>query len=86
MLCAQQDTFWWIMVGGLALLYVIATVRIAMSARRLGRNPVAWFVISLLFTALPAMIVFHGDHANAQRTAAKRAARDRKAKRPGPRQ
>ncbi|MDY6913884.1 MAG: hypothetical protein SVT52_05455 [Planctomycetota bacterium] len=47
----------WFVVGVLGLLYVITCLRVAMLARRLGRKPVAWFFITLFFTAIPAVAV-----------------------------
>lgn len=38
--------------------YVFTCARIARHAGRLGRSTVAWFVITLGLTALPAMVLF----------------------------
>lgn len=39
------------------LLYIVTVIRVARWARRTGRNPVLWFFITLLFTAIPAAVV-----------------------------
>jgi DNA-directed RNA polymerase subunit RPC12/RpoP len=47
-----------VFIGAAVVLYVIMSVRVARQMRRLGRSPVRWFVITLLFTAIPASFVF----------------------------
>ena len=42
-------------------LYVLTCVRVALGARRVGRNPVLWFFITLALTAVPACILFARD-------------------------
>ncbi|MHC4981984.1 MAG: hypothetical protein ACYTF6_02310 [Planctomycetota bacterium] len=54
-MCAMTN-FQWVLIGCLAGLYLLTCVRVAMSARRLGQNPVLWFFITLFFTAIPAAI------------------------------
>ena len=51
----------WILVALAATVYLATCARAAMAARRLGRRPLAWFWITLLGTAIPAMIVFGLD-------------------------
>ena len=52
----------WVLVAGLAALYVLTSVRVALSFRRTGRNPVAWFFITLFFTAVPAAVYMAWCH------------------------
>lgn len=49
----------WTLVILLAVVWVISSLRIALHARKIGRNPWLWFFITLCFTALPALIVFN---------------------------
>ncbi|MFP4106704.1 MAG: hypothetical protein ACLFVU_11515 [Phycisphaerae bacterium] len=58
----EINEFYWAFLVVAAVLYVIATFRMALAAKRHGRSPVLWFFISLFFTALPATYVFHKDH------------------------
>ena len=57
----------WPLLGLLAGLYLFTCVRVAHQARRIGRNPVAWFFITLFLTAIPATIIFVRDQSSAQR-------------------
>ncbi|MFB3891316.1 MAG: hypothetical protein ACE15C_04755 [Phycisphaerae bacterium] len=45
----------WVLVGAF---YVYLCFRIAMHARKRGRSLVAWFLITLFFTAVPAAVMF----------------------------
>jgi uncharacterized membrane protein len=56
----------WLIIGVLAVLYLVMTVRLAMWAHRNGHNGYLWFALSLLFTALPAMIYFRLLYARRQ--------------------
>ena len=47
----------WVLIGVLALLYVVMCVRIARRVGRTGRSAVLWFFTTFALTALPAAIV-----------------------------
>ena len=51
----------WIVVAIAAATYVATAVRAAMAAGRFGRRWPVWLAITLLGTAIPAMIVFYRD-------------------------
>ncbi|MFW6133492.1 MAG: hypothetical protein ACOC8F_06305 [Planctomycetota bacterium] len=46
----------WTLVAALAALYAATCIRVALVMRRAGHNPWAWFVITLLLTAIPATV------------------------------
>jgi len=52
----------WLIVAAMAVLWVISAVRIAVHARRIGRRAALWFCITLLLTAIPALIVFNLEY------------------------
>ncbi len=52
---------WWY-IAALIAVYILASVRVAMHAGKIGRNPFFWFFISILFTAIPAMILFNYEY------------------------
>ena len=58
-------TLTWLIAAG--VMYLLLCLRIALHARRLGRNAIAWFFITLFFTALPAMILFIRSSIQAQK-------------------
>ena len=47
----------WLLVGLLAALYLMTCFRVAFAMGRIGRSRVKWFFLTLLLTAIPAMIV-----------------------------
>ena len=47
----------WAVIGVAGALYVVMSVRIARNMGRIGYNPIAWFFINVVATAIPAMIV-----------------------------
>ena len=56
------STIQWMLVAALAVLYLVTCLRVARQMRRIGRSPVRWFFITLLFTAIPASICFLWDN------------------------
>lgn len=53
-----MSTLDYMLLGLLVLMYLFMCVRVAMAAPALDRSAVRWFFISLLLTAIPALIVF----------------------------
>jgi hypothetical protein len=47
----------WILLGMLAVMYVLSCVRVAMRMHAIGRSGVMWFFITLCLTFVPALIV-----------------------------
>ena len=47
----------WFWIGLLMLLYIFTCVRVARQLGRIGRSTTAWFLITLVCTAIPAAIV-----------------------------
>ena len=50
------------LIAALVVVYVLMSVRIALHAKRIGRSSVRWFLISVFFTAIPAMILFNYEY------------------------
>lgn len=61
----DPDQWPWLIV--LAILYVLTCGMVAYQASRRGRRAVAWFIITLLFTAIPAAILFVMDASRTRR-------------------
>ena len=55
------DRFQIVLLVILASLYVATCVRVALRARKSGRNGLKWFFITLFLTAIPAAIVASRD-------------------------
>ena len=55
----QLGPFQWLLVSMLAALYVFMTYRLAAWAHRNGHNGIFWFILSLLLTAVPALLYFN---------------------------
>jgi len=51
----------WPLIVLAAVIYVITCVHMAAQMRRIGRNPITWFFLSLFFTAIPgaAVLLYH---------------------------
>jgi hypothetical protein len=54
--------FRWVALAILVLLYVLTSARVARQLHRTGHNGILWFLITLIFTAIPASIVLARDH------------------------
>ena len=48
--------FQWALIACAAVLYLLTCVRVALALRRIRKNPVLWFLITLFFTAIPASL------------------------------
>jgi len=55
---ALTETQWFLLILAAAV-WTASSVRIALYARKTGRNAVLWFVVTFLLTAIPALIVFN---------------------------
>ena len=67
-----MGTTHWVFLGLIAAAYVGMCVRIARRVGRTGRNPVAWFFITLVLTAIPAGVVLLRRGASQPRPASER--------------
>lgn len=47
----------WILLALLVILYLVSCLRVAARMGAIGRNPVLWFLLTLVLTFLPALIV-----------------------------
>ncbi|MFP3937222.1 MAG: hypothetical protein ACLFVW_02690 [Phycisphaerae bacterium] len=47
----------WILLGVLALLYVVSCARVGMRMAAIGRNGVMWFFITMFLTFIPALVI-----------------------------
>ena len=57
----------WLIVTLIALLWVAVALRTGVSMRASGRRWWVWFVVSLLFTAIPAAVVAWADYLRQRR-------------------
>ena len=58
----------WLVLTLIALLWVAVALRTGLSMRGSGRRWWVWFVVSLLFTAIPAAVVAWADYLRQRRT------------------
>jgi len=48
----------WLQLVVAGVLYILICAHVAMQVRKIGRRPLPWFFITLLFTAIPAAMLF----------------------------
>ncbi len=69
----------------LAILYLFTCARVAAAMKQAGRNPLAWFFITLCLTAVPATIVLWIDRYRSLKSPRESRAEREPRKPPGPR-
>lgn len=61
------ETQHYAILGVLGALYLLSCVRMGLAARRYGRSPLLWSLITIFCTPIPAAIVYHMDSVRASK-------------------